>query len=1060
MRLRITALILALSGCSVYATEYHVSTAGLDANPGSKSRPFNTISAAAQIAQPGDVVTVHGGVYRERINPPRGGASDDQRIVYQAVPGAEVVIKGSEIIKDWQKVQEGVWKVALPSSFFGDFNPYSDVIGGEWYQTPKDGYDRHTGAVYLNGQWLEEARTLEKVLAPIGDSLLWKAKVNAKNTTLWAQFKDADPNQGRVEINVRQSVFYPDRPGRNYITVRGFTMRHAATPWSGAMSEQVGLIGTHWSKGWVIEDNVISHSMNTGITLGRYDLGPLGIAMPPATAPGYVQSIELALEHGWSKQTIGSHVVRKNRISHCEKNGIHGSLGGIFSTIEGNTLCDIAVQGWIGGPDVAGLKLLGSHDTLIRDNHIYRSRGFGGIWLDWMAQGTRVHGNLLHDNSQDLFMEVNHGPFLVDHNIFLSPGALRDWSQGGAYVHNLFAGRIVHRPELRRETPYHKAHSTEVAGLCNVPGGDDRFYHNIIVGYEGLGPYDQAAHTMQISGNVYLAGAKPSVHDLNAWCASDFDPGVTLQEKPDGWWLELAVDPTWAAARQRTLITTGLLGRAKVPNAPYEQPDGTPYRFDIDYLGKQRRVKNPTPGPFRFPGKERVRLKVWPKSPPEDKDARLVKPTPQQLAWQEAELGVVFHYDLHVFDDNHYNQNHNRRHGAEAANRFNPTRLDTDQWLRVARDMGARFAILTASHETGFRLWQSDANPYCLKATQWGEGKRDIVAEFIASCKKYDIKPGIYLGTRWNAQLGVWDFKVTPGSPTTQEAYNRMIEAEVEEICSRYGPLFELWFDGGAHGPKQGGPDVLGVFEKYQRDCLFYHNLERADARWGGSESGTVPYPCWATFPYPSTGSGETAQTEIRKNGFSLLKHGDPDGPYWMPAMSDAPLRNHEWFWDRGDETKLYPLEALLKMYYQSVGHNSTLIMGLTPDDRGLMPEPDAKRCKEWGDAIRDIFSHCVGQTQGQGERIELAWPQPATFDHIVLQEDIREGERVRAYTVEVRRGNEWTAIASGTCIGHKRIHRLEAPVTASHLRLRIGQALAMPKIRTLAVYNASMGPK
>ena len=437
---------------------------------------------------------------------------------------------------------------------------------------------------------------------------------------------------------------------------------------------------------------------------------------------------------------------------------------------------------------------------------------------------------------------------------------------------------------------------------------------------------------------------------------------------------------------------------------------------------------------------------------------RFIRPTPQQIAWQEAELGVLFSYDLHVFDDKHYNQNHNRRHGMEDVNIFNPTQLDTDQWLQVARDMGARFAILTASHETGFRLWQSDENPYCLKAVKWGNGNRDIVAEFIASCKKYDIKPGIYLGTRWNSQLGIWDFKVTPDSPITQQAYNQMIEKEVEEICSRYGPLFELWFDGGAHGPRQGGPDVLAVFEKYQKNCLFYHNLERADARWGGSESGTVPYPCWATFPYKSTGAGETVKREIHKNNFALLKHGDPDGKFWMPAMSDAPLRGykgHEWFWDKGDDHKVFPLKHLVNMYYRSVGHNSTLIVGLTPDNRGLMPEPDTKRCKEWGEAIQDIFSNCVGQTSGKGEVIELNLPKPIAFDHIVLQEDIAEGERVRAYKVEARQGDAWCEIASGTCIGHKRIHRLDAPVTASHLRLRVVQAIATPNIRKLAVYIA-----
>ncbi len=433
----------------------------------------------------------------------------------------------------------------------------------------------------------------------------------------------------------------------------------------------------------------------------------------------------------------------------------------------------------------------------------------------------------------------------------------------------------------------------------------------------------------------------------------------------------------------------------------------------------------------------------------------LPKPTPQQLAWQEAELGVVFHYDLHVFDNKHYNQNSNRKYPVENVDIFNPTQLDTDQWLKVAKDMGARFAILTASHETGFRLWQSDANPYCLKAVKWGDGKRDIVKEFIASCKKYDIKPGIYIGTRWNAQLGVWDFKVTERSPITQEAYNTMIEKEVEEICSRYGPLFELWFDGGAHGPKQGGADVLGVFEKYQEECLFYHNLDRADARWGGSESGTVPYPCWATFPYKSTGAGESAKAEVHKNGFALLKTGDPEGTYWMPAMSDAPLRSHEWFWDKGDDSKLKSLKHLVNMYYNSVGRNSTLIMGLTPDYRGLIPEVDAQRCKEWGDAIRNDFRNCVGQTSGKSNVTELKLSKPTSFDCIVLQEDIREGERVREYVLKAKFGNQWRIIDEGSCIGQKRIIRLKKPVTASQVRLTIGKSKATPTIRNFEIYLA-----
>ena len=175
-----------------------------------------------------------------------------------------------------------------------------------------------------------------------------------------------------------------------------------------------------------------------------------------------------------------------------------------------------------------------------------------------------------------------------------------------------------------------------------------------------------------------------------------------------------------------------------------------------------------------------------------------------------------------------------------------------------------------------------------------------------------------------------------------------------------------------------------------------------------------------------------------------------------MPAMSDAPLRNHEWFWDKGDEKKLYPLKSLVNMYYNSIGRNSTLIIGLTPDNRGLMPEPDAKRCKEWGDTIRRIFSNCIGQTSGQGDVVELTLPKPASFDHVVLQEDIRKGERVRAYVLEAKQGNTWINLAKGTCIGHKRIHQLDTPVAVEKIRLRIEKCTATPVISRLAIYLAN----
>ena len=623
MAVSIVLSIVALA-TAVYATEFHVATDGNDSNPGTKAAPLRTIQYAAALAQPGDVITVHEGIYRERISPPRGGESDTKRIVYQAAPGKKVEIKGSESIKNWVKVQDDVWKVTLPNSFFGGFNPYSDLIHGDWFNP--QGRDHHTGAVYLDGHWLTEAAKLDDVLQPMEFNALWFGQVDKENTTIWARFKGVDPNERLVEINVRQTVFYPDKPGINYITVRGFAMRHAATPWAPPTAEQIGLIGTHWSKGWIIENNVISHSTCSGIALGKY--GDQWDNTSANTAEGYVKTIERALENGWNKETIGHHVVRDNTISHCEQTGVVGSLGAVFSTITGNNIHDIHVRNLFTGAEMAGIKLHAAIDVEIRRNHIYRT--CRGLWLDWMAQGTRVSRNLFHDNAgEDLFVEVNHGPFLVDNNLFLSNVSLLDVSEGGAYAHNLITGKIVSCPEPRRSTPYHRAHSTALAGSVDIKGGDNRFYNNILIGdgessagdgkpaSEGSQPvagfglwvYDQREFPLQTGGNVYYNGAKPYIKETGYVAELQFDPKVKVVAEGDHVYLHLTLDQA-VRKLNTTLVTTDLLGKLAIPGLPYEQPDGTPIRVDTDYFGK-RREGSPTPGPFQDPGSGRPAFEVW-----------------------------------------------------------------------------------------------------------------------------------------------------------------------------------------------------------------------------------------------------------------------------------------------------------------------------------------------------------------------------------------------------------------------------------------------------------------
>jgi len=750
VKLRISNLSLAFAALllaqTALATELHVAVTGSDTNPGSKAAPLRTIQRAAELAQPGDVVTVHAGIYRERVTPPRGGASDNARIVYRAAPGEHVEIRGSEVVKGWRRDHAGIWRADVPNSLFGAFNPYADAIHGDWFD-PR-GRVHHTGAVYLNGDWLAEAASLSELDAPAdappawltgggqyllnvawmrangqtnkipatsygstkgirnapcqegGDCigwietgdwtrydrvdfgkrttgmelrvasateggtvevrldspsgerlgaclvpntgdwqswisvtarikpvsgvrtlclvflgpnasarpLLWYAQVGSAATTIWAQFPaGVDPNAQLVEINARRTVFYPDRPGCNYITVRGFTMKQAATPWAPPTAEQMGVIGPHWSRGWIVERCVVSYSTCSGISLGKY--GDRWDNMSGNTAQGYVDTIHRGLANGWNRATIGHHVIRDNEISHCEQAGIVGSLGAAFCTVTNNTIHDIHVRGYYSGAEMAGIKFHGAIDTVIEGNHIYRT--CLGLWLDWMAQGTRISRNLFHNNGTDMFVEVDHGPFVVDDNLFLSGGNLLDVSEGGAYAHNLFAGAITEFPDLGRQTPYHEAHSTAVAGLSSVRGSDDRFFNNIFAGRanQGLFAYDHCGRPLLTGGNVYCGGARPWAQESGQLALADCDLKVQLSEQRGRMLLQMEPCAELASAKER-LITTELLGRAAVSGLPYDNADGSPITLDRDFLGVKRDPAHILPGPFAVlkPGKMPIRL--------------------------------------------------------------------------------------------------------------------------------------------------------------------------------------------------------------------------------------------------------------------------------------------------------------------------------------------------------------------------------------------------------------------------------------------------------------------
>lgn len=626
MKTSIVSISLLLCASSLFAKEYHVSPTGNDAASGDLATPFRTINRAAQLALPGDTVTVHQGIYREWINPLNGGESDARRILYRAAEGEKVEIKGSELVTGWkrEKKNKQVWKLVLPNGFFGNNNPFNDRLYGDWLWSDKI---HHTADVYLNDVSLYEAFSLDKVYQPDtlktirdpqGCTNVWYAEVDAEHTTIYANFGTADPNKEVTEVSVRPTCFYPTREGLNYLTIRGFHFSQAATQWAAPTAEQVGMVATHWCKGWIIEDNVIKNSRSNGITLGKERSSGHNLECNDKRLDGalhYIEVIFNVLRKGWDKANVGSHIVRNNIISDCEQTGICGSMGGAFSEIYGNHIYNILVKQQFGGAEMAGIKLHGAIDTYIHHNRIHNSGNFG-IWMDWMAQGARVSSNLLYDNlAEDIFFEVDHGPYIVDNNIMLSSKSFAENTDGGAFLHNIFTGSIKPMDD-QRYTPYHLNHSTQVKGFRTITEGDHRFYNNIFVGGTnkdvkyGMTAFDKSQWPIYAADNIFCNGAKPMTDKEQGWTEEAVNPNLRLEEVGEEVYLVSDVSLSELAGFKGKKIDAAQLGITKLSGLPFENPDGTPFVSDKDYFGVSR-AATPVVGPFESLSGT-TRIMVWP----------------------------------------------------------------------------------------------------------------------------------------------------------------------------------------------------------------------------------------------------------------------------------------------------------------------------------------------------------------------------------------------------------------------------------------------------------------
>ncbi|GAA3455591.1 right-handed parallel beta-helix repeat-containing protein [Dactylosporangium matsuzakiense] len=664
-------------------TVFHVATTGSDGADGTAERPFRTINRAAAAAHAGDTVVVHAGEYREWVKPRRGGLSDARRITYEAAAGEHVVIKGSERVTRWEREDGPVWRATVAGDVFGEFNPFAEEIAGDWIAYRDGAPRKHLGDVYLNGVSGFEVAGRDQVTdpplrtevvdgwtgvtVPIDDPqrtrLVWYAEVGAGPsthagaevrpaagaTTIWVNFGDADPNHELVEINVRRSVFFPERHHLDYITVRGFELAHAASPWTPPTADQPGLIGPNWAKGWVIEDNHIHDAKCSAISIGKEASTGHNYASERGDKPGYqyqLESVFAARQIGWDREHIGSHLIRRNTIHDCGQNGIVGHLGGVFSTIEDNHIYNIATKREFYGYEIGGIKLHAAIDVTIRHNRIHDCTL--GIWLDWQTQGTRIARNVLYRNSRDVFVEVSHGPYLVEHNIFASKAALELFSQGGAFVGNLIAGTVRLEAVPDRATPYHRPHSTQVAGFATITGGDDRWIGNLFVGVDPAAAYGPAAEgvgaavagtagydgypasfaeyldriaamppgdhkrflgvlqPVYAGGNVYAAGAAPFDREEHPLVLPGGAAAVT--EDGDGVYLDTDLPPEFDGARLAAL-TGRDLPRVRVADADFEEADGTPARIDTDLTGARRTAG--APGPIAALRSGRARTRVW-----------------------------------------------------------------------------------------------------------------------------------------------------------------------------------------------------------------------------------------------------------------------------------------------------------------------------------------------------------------------------------------------------------------------------------------------------------------
>lgn len=406
-------------------------------------------------------------------------------------------------------------------------------------------------------------------------------------------------------------------------------------------------------------------------------------------------------------------------------------------------------------------------------------------------------------------------------------------------------------------------------------------------------------------------------------------------------------------------------------------------------------------------------------------------PGPAQVLWQDMEQTMFIHFDPATWQGSAYDN-----HSTPLSN-INPAKLDVNQWIDVAESWGARMIIFVAKHVGGFCWWQTETTDYSIKSTPYKNGKGDVLAELSEACRNRGMKLGVYIypgDESFGAYLGGGG---RTKDSSKQEAYNQILRKQWTEVLSRTPGITEIWFDGSVIVPLE------DIIRQYAPDAIVFQG-PFADIRWVGNEGGYAPYPAWNSI-----------KCNDATTGTATAAHGDPYGDCWMPVEVDVPLKNHDWFWSPTNYKNLRSIDELIKIYYKSVGRGCQLLLNAAPDTNGLIPPEDVDLYKQLGEEIKKRFGKSIAETSGKGNIVQLDFGLPVNVDHLILQEDIVFGERVRRYVIEGRTDDDWFHITSGISIGHKRIEQFK-PVNVKQIRLRVTESNLPPVIKRMAAFYAN----